>query len=255
MKIRDIITETSAGGMAVVVAPLGKGRMIKRPNPSVYSAKKTATNEAPLPSDWDASTYSDKTSFSQRLKYALDRAKKIGQGSSRVAVEIEYQNRPTILKIAKNKKGMAQNQREADVLDDGVLSQLDILIPLIDYDTKNDSPTWLHTEKADKASAKQLCTAMKCDSLGQLTSLTKVLMGLTRGVTYSSATDQLKHAGKSEADIDTLTEYVSALADLHSAGVNLGDLERPSNWGMYKDKPVIIDAGLDQEVLDTHYRR
>jgi hypothetical protein len=39
MKISEIITETtSAGGIATVVQPMGA--MIKRPNPSVYSATK-----------------------------------------------------------------------------------------------------------------------------------------------------------------------------------------------------------------------
>lgn len=44
MKISEIITETTAGGIATVIA--SSGPMIKRPNPSVYRAsrkKKTAT--------------------------------------------------------------------------------------------------------------------------------------------------------------------------------------------------------------------
>lgn len=38
MKINDIITETTSGGVAVVVQPLGG--VIKRPNPSIYKTKK-----------------------------------------------------------------------------------------------------------------------------------------------------------------------------------------------------------------------
>ena len=37
--------------------------------------------------------------------------------------------------------------------------------------------------------------------------------------------------------------------DLH-----LGDLYRVNNWGVYKNNPVIIDLGLDQEIYDKHYR-
>ena len=38
MKINEIIVETTSGGIAVVAQPLGA--VIKRPNPSIYKAKK-----------------------------------------------------------------------------------------------------------------------------------------------------------------------------------------------------------------------
>lgn len=38
MLIKDIINETTAGGIASVAMPIGK--MIKRPNPSIYSKTK-----------------------------------------------------------------------------------------------------------------------------------------------------------------------------------------------------------------------
>jgi len=41
VKINEIITETTSGGIAVVAQPLGA--VIKRPNPSIYKAKKKRT--------------------------------------------------------------------------------------------------------------------------------------------------------------------------------------------------------------------
>lgn len=41
MKINEIITETTSGGIAVVAQPLGA--VIKRPNPSIYKTKKKRT--------------------------------------------------------------------------------------------------------------------------------------------------------------------------------------------------------------------
>lgn len=38
MKIREIVEETTSGGIAVVTQPLGQ--MIKRDNPSIYRKKK-----------------------------------------------------------------------------------------------------------------------------------------------------------------------------------------------------------------------
>ena len=119
-------------------------------------------DEMPLPADWDPQAYNQNTTtFKSRLAYALERAKKLGTGSSRVATVIEYQGRPTVLKIAKNAKGLAQNGVEASILDDGYASQLGILIPLIDFDTANRDPLWIHTEMATKANEKQLCNLMK----------------------------------------------------------------------------------------------
>ena len=44
MKIKDVITETTAGGIAVVAQPLGA--VIKRPNPSIYKVKKKKKDES-----------------------------------------------------------------------------------------------------------------------------------------------------------------------------------------------------------------
>lgn len=39
MKIKDIVTETTSGGIAVVAQPMNIG-MIARPSPSIYKSKK-----------------------------------------------------------------------------------------------------------------------------------------------------------------------------------------------------------------------
>ena len=41
MKINEIINETTSGGIAAVIQPLGT--VIKRPNPSIYKTKKKRT--------------------------------------------------------------------------------------------------------------------------------------------------------------------------------------------------------------------
>lgn len=43
MKIREIVNETTAGGIAVVAQPLGA--VIKRPNASIYKVKKKKKNK------------------------------------------------------------------------------------------------------------------------------------------------------------------------------------------------------------------
>jgi hypothetical protein len=213
-------------------------------------------DEMPLPADWDPQQMRQgATTFKSRLAYALERAKKLGAGSSRVATTIEYEGRPTVLKIAKNAKGLAQNSVEADVLSDGYASQLGILIPIIDYDEQNREPSWVHTELAQKANEKQLCNIMKCDDLNQLITMAKSITGKHR-MNYQQVTEFLRSRGKSEEDIDTMTDYANTLADLNSNfDVELGDFARAANWGFYQGKPVIVDVGFNSNVLNQYYSR
>lgn len=215
-------------------------------------------DEMPLPADWDPQQMRQQgTSFKSRLQYALDRAKKLGTGSSRVATVIEYQGRPTVLKIAKNQKGLAQNSVEADILSDGYASQLGILIPLIDYDEQNREPSWIHTEMATKASEKQLCSVIKCDNLSQLVNMAWAITGKKKFVgNYDSYVKHMQEKGKSEQDIETMTDYANTLADLNSNfDVELGDFARAANWGFYQGKPVIVDVGFNSNVLNQYYKR
>jgi len=214
-------------------------------------------DEMPLPADWDPQQMRQQgTTFKSRLQYALDRAKKLGTGSSRVATIIEYEGRPTVLKIAKNQKGLAQNSVEADILSDGYASQLGILIPLIDYDEQNREPSWIHTEMATKASDKQLANLMGVDDLNSLVQLGNAIAGKSRFFTYQGLTDSMRKRGKTEEQIETASEYANILADLtNSFDVELGDFTRAANWGIYKGKPVIVDVGFNSNVLNQYYKR
>jgi hypothetical protein len=212
--------------------------------------------EAPLPPDWEpAQFHNPSTTFKSRLAYALERAKKLGTGSSRVAMTIEYQGRPTVLKVAKNQKGLAQNSVEAGILNDGYASQLGILIPLIDYDEQNREPTWIHTELAQKANDKQLCSLMKCESLMDLITFATAISGKSRFMTAQDCIDSMADKGMSEADIETCTEYANKLAALTASfDIELGDFTNPRNWGLYQGHPVVIDVGLTLSVFKQYYR-
>ena len=88
--------------------------------------------EAPLPDDWDKRMFDRSTPFKKMVAYAKERAKQVGRGSSRVAFEIPYQGRKTVIKVALNGKGLAQNREEARLLSDGHIASIGIVIPLID---------------------------------------------------------------------------------------------------------------------------
>jgi hypothetical protein len=227
---------------------------------ALSEAKEEVLDEMPLPADWDpAQMRQQGTSFKSRLAYALERAKKLGTGSSRVATIIEYQGRPTVLKIAKNAKGLAQNSVEADILNDGYASQMGILIPLIDYDEQNREPSWVHTELAQKANEKQLCSLMKCYSLDDLIRAAQAQLneyGTRSRDILNKIIEKNEYYGSSEQDADIFLEYVNRLSELKSSfDIELADFHRPANWGLYQGKPTIIDVGFNSNVLNKYYAR
>lgn len=209
-------------------------------------------NEMALPTDWDPTELGHDKTFKSRLEYAKNRAPKLGGGSSRIAFTIPDNGRPTVLKIAKNKKGLAQNEAEVDILTDGYIKNLDIVIPLIDYDKVNEQPIWLQTELAQKASEKQLCDIMKSGKyLFHLTTYASSLIGNPDGWAMGRVREHLKSL--SSEDLEIFKEYASEIATLLQAtNLKYGDLDRAANWGLYKGRPVIIDLGFTDSVAELY---
>lgn len=205
---------------------------------------KEIISEAPLPGDWDKEVYTPQTSFKKRMEYAIARAQKIGRGSSRTAFVIEYQGRETILKVAHNRKGMAQNEAEAEILSHPMVS--DIVIPIIDHDSDY---TWIHTEKAEKANEKQLCVLMKTPKLDYLVAYARYL------INSDDITSMDKYIRKTNSDDDMYIfyEYVDALTQLNQMfNVNLADFNHPRNWGIFNGRPVVIDVGFTEDVAKLY---
>lgn len=226
-------------------------------------------DEMPIPTEWPKEIFTSKTSFAKRLKYIKDHATRIGVGSSRVAYEIPYDGKPSVFKVAKNSKGLAQNKVEADILGAHYAQQLGIVIPVIDHDEENDPPIWIHMMLANKATKKQLCNLMKCNSLDDLVDYAKFIH--TGKVPMWYAQDRNTYEKqffidfrtkklKSENDIETMKDYATKLAELaNNFNIILDDFKRIANWGIYVgnsgEKPVVIDIGFNQDVYQSHYKR
>lgn len=202
----------------------------------------TPLHEAPLPPDWDKSTYSPQTSFKKQLAYAMARAAKVGAGSGRVAFTIQYEGRPTVLKIAKNKKGLAQNEYEAQTLSEYMIKDTGLFIPLIDYDEEHEPPLWLHTEKAEKMKPTQFKKFFGVDH----NTLDLVLQYGTGNHKYGS-TEGFDELIQNNENLYELTNIVG------NYGMPTGDFSRLANWGIYKGHPVVIDVGLSQDILKQYY--
>jgi hypothetical protein len=209
---------------------------------------KDILNETPLPPDWDKESFKSDRSFASRVRYAQERAKKIGiEGSSRLAFEIEYNGRPTVLKIAKNKKGIAQNEYESQMFSDWYVKGLEITIPMIDHDEENDPPTWLHVEKAEKMKPLQFAKFFNGLSAGEVVQAAKYLAGKLPWNPSQETIDKYN-------ELYEENEYVNSLTDLiGNYDIDPNDFAALSNWGIYKNSPVIIDLGGSSEVISKYY--
>jgi len=201
--------------------------------------------EAPLPPDWDKEVYKPQTSFAKRLRYATEKAKKLGTGSSRVAFEIEHEGRATVLKIAKNKKGLAQNEYESQILNDYYVRPLNITIPIIDFDEEHNQPLWIHTEKATKVKPtefKKYFNGMSPDELIHFARWFK-------GEQQVSAEVEEKYQAIHEED-GPACSFADLVANFDTA---IADFGRLANWGIYKGTVVIIDIGGSSDIITSMY--
>jgi hypothetical protein len=204
--------------------------------------------EEPPPADWDRSVFTK--SYKKQIDYCVERASKLGSGSSRVVFEIEYEGRPTALKVAKNAAGLAQNNKEADW---GLYRMCAaVTTPMIDFDEENDEPRWIHLEKASKLTKSifKSMTGFSFEDFGNL---------LMDSEQSRSRRKQFAINYKHGIDEDVMqeiwdSEIFSDVVDLMSNwGIMAGDLNRLANWGVYQGHPVIIDLGFDADVDAAHY--
>ena len=241
--------------------PVDSGMTGTEEYPVFYAIFKKELDEMALPAGWDPAALGHDKSFKSRLYYTLQRVRRLGGGSSRVAFIIPDQGRETVLKIAKNAKGMAQNEAEVDILTDGYLGRLDIVIPIVDYDKLNPQPTWLQTELANKVSQTKLRKLLHCGKaefgIRHFIYAIHNLLGSKQNYMPDTKKikEDLRRAGQTEQDVEIFFEYVDEVADLvNSSGLLIDDLSNASNWGEYKGKPVIIDLGFTEAVKPMYTR-
>lgn len=217
-----------------------------------FLAESLLNESPPLPDSWDKSKFKKGASFKETVAYAQERAAKLGTGSSRIAFEIIFQGRPTVLKVAKNKKGVAQNYEELQYFEDGYASQMGLLIPHIDADEDNgDSPKWIHMEKAEKIKDSDFVKytgGWSCQALVVYcwNKAAKNLGGKKHpyGMPDQESIDRvLKHC--EDKDIDLIDQLIDFLTTFDEKGMMYKDMTRPANWGMYKGRPVLIDIGFN----------
>lgn len=192
-----------------------------------------------LPSDSDdlkvvLSNIEGLETYNARKNYAERNLKHLSSGSSRI---VYLTPAKTIIKMAKNDKGIAQNKAEANPqMKSKYLNQIISC-------AKNYS--WLETHYLDKITEKEFedMTGLKFDDFGD-----SLRFGL-------KAVSSNKDAEKPE-NFDKVSKS-DIYKEIQSIGEKFkllpGDLARISSWGTKDGRPVLIDAGLTRDIYDEFY--
>lgn len=192
-----------------------------------------------LPSDSDdlkvvLSNLEDLETYNARKNYAERNLKHLSSGSARI---VYLTPSKTIIKMAKNDKGVAQNKAEANP------AMTSKYLNKIINCAKNYS--WLETHYLDKITEKEFekMTGLKFDDFGDA-----LRYGL-KNVSSNKDTEKSENFDKvAKSDI---------YKELHNIGEKFkllpGDIARISSWGTKDGRPVLIDAGLTRDIYDEFY--
>lgn len=180
-------------------------------------------------------------SFAARIDYVKSKLKKIGAGTSRIVYDAG-DNR--VLKLAKNRKGIAQNDFESD----GYISGSELTPELFDSDIDN---LWIIVEKADRITNSEFekLSGMSFDIFQ------RAIEYESRRITGKSIT-AVKPLSKEEMKQIYEKEFFTEVVDLvFSADIAVGDLLRLSSWGKINNRLVLVDSGASNSIIKQHYNK
>lgn len=199
-------------------------------------------DEADYPQGWNMEEFKNLPSTAAKVRYAQQHlGKKLGAGSARIVFKIDDN---TVMKLAKNKKGIAQNEVEADVSRIGYSIIADVL---------DEEPNGLYIEmeraKKMKAADFKAATGYSFNDFKAALHYQSLRRRPSRWGMPS------KPAGyEAVDDSEFFHEVVGLMADFDMPA---GDLMRPSSWGIVErggtKVPVLVDYGFTQSVDDEFY--
>lgn len=188
----------------------------------------------------------DIRSFNGKIKLADQNFKRVGSGSGRVVYSITDDR---VLKLAKNSKGIAQNQVESNIGDDYTAKHIVANV----FDSADDN-SWVLAEKSKKVTEKRIKELTNIPSLWDLQKFLVNQIDSNKGRRSIYGMDQ------EMVDFFWENEFSSSLIEFAvNYGQSVGDMGRPSTYGevMKDGQPTIVltDYGLSDEVYDTHYNK
>lgn len=209
-------------------------------------------NEAAM-SGFNLQTLDSLKSFKKRLDYCKQMlGPTFGRGSSRIIFEIDDEK---VLKLAMNKKGLAQNEFEEETS-----AYSDVVVKVFNY---SKDYTWLVEENCIPAKEEDFdqylgipfgtyCDLVRYYFNQYCRSDREAVLFTINNDEAKDLIDQLYKQGE-----DGLVPQIFNLMGDYQ--LPFGDLTAITSYGIVKRngeaRIIVIDSGLSEEILDTYYRR
>jgi len=199
------------------------------------------------PTSFNIEEFKQLKSFNQRIQYCEQHLQRISSGSSRVVYRIDDEK---VLKLAKNKKGLAQNEAEVDYGTEIYLEG--IVANIFEYD---ENGLWVEMELARKITESEFKRISGFEFKDFAAALNN----------YHHQRTNFRNGHKMPVDPEIVEqmwedEFVYGVFQyLGNYEVPVGDLTRLSTYGIVKrdgqDTIVLIDYGLTNNVYKDYYRK
>lgn len=196
------------------------------------------------PSSFDMDHFKTLTKFAERVRYCEEHLKRISSGSSRIVYMIDNTK---VLKLAKNKKGLAQNEVEIEYSKYTDIS--DVIAETFDYDEES---LWVEMELARRAKKSDFYRIIGFTFEDYVKGIHNygIDSGNGRGYKYDIDSDIIDEMWEAEFT-NEMFNFIG------NYGLPTGDLERLNSYGLVKrngeDAIVLIDYGLTHEVYTSYY--
>lgn len=214
---------------------------------------KRIVKEMAYPVSFNMDEMTSLRSYSARVRYCEQRLTKIGAGSSRIVFAVDDEK---VLKVAKNQKGIAQNNEESEQWK----QNYDCFAKVYDY---SDDGIFLEMQAARKAKNSDFkrITGYDFDVMCKWIEYTASLYSRNRRMWGPSISPEYKQLFDSEQWQEMLDNY-SIFYAIHCYMCDYqlesyGDFQRLSSWGVVSENGeeslVLIDFGLSDEIFANYY--
>ena len=221
--------------------------------------KENMNNElANYPQSFNMDTFKSLNSYNKKIKYCNDNLQRIASGSSRIVYKIDD---ATVLKLAKNQKGLAQNEAETQYRDD--MYAPNIFAEVYDNDEKF---YWIEMQLARKAKPTDFKRLTGYDFKTFQNFVTysaqQYLPRRSYGFSVPSEYKQLFDSEEFQNMVWDNPDNVFNQTNEYLTSYQIekyGDVQRISSWGVVKDKHdgtdklVLIDYGLTDDIFNQYY--
>lgn len=214
------------------------------------SQMKSLIGEMAYPASFNFDEFRQLRTFAERVKYCEQHLKRLSSGSSRIVYIVDDEK---VLKLAKNKKGIAQNEVEIRL---GTEPYYTCFANVYEYD---ENALWVEMEycqKAKKSDFKSIygvpfeCLCCMIWEQGSNNRFSRSYYNPYKG--YKNIVQSIWEGEENDLQMlfMSLQEYIGGEM---LCGIN--DLCRISSWGINSEGYfILIDYGLTDEVYDQYYR-